>query len=134
MNSSTIASFLNIAVEGDDIDIHSFSSQSNIAEYTFVFANKFNQNYVALLNDYKVLALVGKDYVGKLVCPYIVSNNPRLDFVRVVQKFFVKKPDACIHPSAVVEKGALIGKNVSIGPHCHISSESVIGSISCSSI
>lgn len=127
MNSSTIASVLNTAVEGEDIDIHTFSSLSNITENSVVFANKFNQNYVALLNNHKVLALVGKDYAGKLDCPYIVSNNPRLDFVRVVQKFFVKKPEASIHHSAVVEKGALIGKNVSIGPHCHISAESVIG-------
>jgi UDP-3-O-[3-hydroxymyristoyl] glucosamine N-acyltransferase len=127
MKSSNIAYFLNRQVVGDDIEITKFSSLSNIAENSVVFANKFYQNYVALLNERKVLALVGKDYEGKLGCPYIISNNPRLDFVRVVQEFFVKKPEASIHPSAVVEKGALIGNNVSIGPHCHISSESVIG-------
>lgn len=127
MKSSTIADFLKTVIKGEDIDIRSFSSLSNIAENSVVFANKFNQNYVALLNEHKVLALVGKDYEGKLDGSYILSNNPRLDFVRVVQQYFVKRPNASIHPSAVVEKGALIGNNVSIGPHCHISAESVIG-------
>lgn len=127
MKSSVIAEYLKRTIYGEDIDILSFSSLSNIVENSVVFANKFNQNYVALLNEHKVLALVSKDYEGKLDCSYIVSNNPRLDFVRIVQEFFVKRPDASIHPSAVVEKGALIGKNVSIGPHCHISAESFIG-------
>ena len=127
MKSSVIADYLKRTIEGEDIDILSFSSLSNVLENSVVFANKFNQNYVALLNEHKVLALVSKDYVGKLACPYILSNNPRLDFVRVVQEFFIKKPEASIHPSAVVEEGAMIGKNVSIGPHCHISATSVIG-------
>lgn len=127
MKSSIIADYLNAAIVGEDLDIHSFSSLSNISDNSVVFANRFNKNYVDLLNEHNVLALVGNDYDRKLECPYIISKNPRLDFVRVVQEFFVKQPEASIHPSAVVEKGALIGRNVSIGPHCHISAESVIG-------
>jgi len=104
MKSSVIAEYLKTTIDGEDIDILSFSSLSNIVENSVVFANKFNQNYVTLLNEHKVLALVSKDYEGKLDCSYILSNNPRLDFVRVVQAFFVKKPVANIHLSAVVEE------------------------------
>lgn len=120
MKSSEIALFLCESLVGDDVEITSFSSLSNIKQQSLVFAKKFSQANVEVLNSNRVLALVCSEYDGMLACPYIVSNNPRLDFAKVVQAFFTEKPVAGVHPTAVVEEGAILGKNVYIGPHCHI--------------
>ena len=127
MKSSEIACFLCKSLVGDDIEITSFSSLSNIKQQSLVFAKKYSQANVEVLNNNRVLALVCPDYDGLLTCPYIVSNNPRLDFAKAVQTFFIARPAAGIHPTAVVEAGAIIGKNVYIGPHCHIGPQVSIG-------
>ena len=36
-------------------------------------------------------------------------------------------PEAFIHPTSIVERGASIGQRVSIGPFCHVGAEVVIG-------
>lgn len=43
-------------------------------------------------------------------------NNPRLKFIEILERFFVNKESAKIHPSAIIHKSAIIGENVSIGP------------------
>lgn len=120
MKSSEIARFLCKSQVGDDVEITSFSSLSNIKQQSLVFAKKYSQANVEVLNNNSVLALVCPEYEGLLTCSYIVTNNPRLDFAKAVQAFFITRPVAGIHPTAVVEEGANIGKNVYIGPHCHI--------------
>jgi UDP-3-O-[3-hydroxymyristoyl] glucosamine N-acyltransferase len=37
------------------------------------------------------------------------------------------KPQAHVHPSAVIEKGARLGAGVEIGPFCHVGAEVVLG-------
>lgn len=50
----------------------------------------------------------------------IRSDNARLDFIRVVSRFFVPPPARGIHPSAVVSDTAVLGQEVAIGPLCTI--------------
>ena len=58
----------------------------------------------------------------------ISSENPRLDFQRVVMKFFTEDEfSPGIHKTAVVEKSSTIGKDVYIGPHCYIGNNVKIG-------
>jgi UDP-3-O-[3-hydroxymyristoyl] glucosamine N-acyltransferase len=56
----------------------------------------------------------------------ILTNNPRLDFIRVVKEFFVEAHKNTIHTTAVISEKAKIGKNASIGPLCSVG-ESTIG-------
>ena len=57
----------------------------------------------------------------------ILSDHARLDFIRVVERFFGKKKPSGIHPSAVIEPSAIIGPEVFIGPLCTIGEGVEIG-------
>lgn len=129
MRSSEIAYFLSKELCGEDIEIKGFSSLSNLVEGTVVFAKKYTLEYAEVLNKAKdVLAIVCDDFSDKITVSHIVSNNPRLDYMRVIGAFFAEKDiPVGIHPSANIEKGAVIGENVSIGANCHIGSKVAIG-------
>lgn len=129
MKSSEIARFLQKELVGEDIEIYSFSSLSNLSSNTVVFAKKYSKEYSeALSKAENVLAIVCEDFKDKVDVAHIVSSNPRLDYLRVVGQFFVEKEiPMSIHPTSMVEDGAIIGKNVSIGAHCYIASKVTIG-------
>lgn len=129
MRSSQIADFLNKELIGQDVDVTTFSSLSNLTKHSLVFAKKYAKDYAdALSLANNSLAIVCEEFAGKLSIPHIISENPRLDFMRVVSEFFVEKDIPLgIHPSAIIEDGAVIGKNVSIGAHCYIGNNVTIG-------
>ena len=129
MKSSQIAKYINKDLIGEDIEVACFSSLTKLQPCSVVFAKKYSKEYSELLNMAEnVLAIVCEEYRGKCDVPHIISDNPRLDFLRIVSAFFVEKEiPASIHPTAVVEDGAKIGKNVSIGAHCYIASKVTIG-------
>ncbi len=128
--SSQIASFLGLPLNGDVIDVCGYSSLSNIEENTVVFAKKYSSQYVSVLNSNKKnLAIVTEQYIGKISCSYIVSTNPRLDYIKVLSNFFPKREiKSGIDSTATVSPKASIGDNVSIGAHCFIGDECIIGS------
>lgn len=129
MKSSEIAFFLSKELRGEDIEINGFSSLSNLVEGTVVFAKKYTREYAEVLNKAKgVLAIVCEDFRDNIAVAHIVSNNPRLDYMRVIGAFFAETDiPTGIHASANIEKGAVIGNNVSIGANCHIGSKVTIG-------
>ncbi len=51
---------------------------------------------------------------------FIIVENPRLAFLRILKEFFVSKPATGIHPTAFVHPQAEIGKECYIGPFCYI--------------
>lgn len=128
MNSLEIASFLNRPFTGNNIEIKGFSSLLNLVEGTVVFAKKYTKEYAEILNNAQnVLAIVCTGYED-ITTPYIISPNPRLDFLRVVGAFFAERDiPAGIHPTANVEDGAIIGQNVSIGANCYIGQKVKVG-------
>jgi len=66
--------------------------------------------------------------LGKLgVQVVILSNNARLDFMRVIDRFFARARPTGIHPSAVITSSSEIGPDVFIGPLCTIQEEVKIG-------
>ena len=98
-----------------------------------MFAKRYSDAFASALNAHSdIVAIVASGYTGKLRCPHIISANPRLDFIRVLNRFFAPASSVgVIHPTAIVEDGAEIGRNVQIGPHCYISTQSVIGDGTC---
>ncbi len=50
----------------------------------------------------------------------VLSDNARLDFMRVVDKFFARPRPQGIHPTAVISPSAQIAPNVYVGPLCSI--------------
>lgn len=130
IKAKEIASFLKLRVLGDEeLKIEGFSKLDSLKPNTVVFAKKYKDEFVQLLNNnHQVLAIVTKDYEGKVNCSHIPSDNPRLDFIKVLVAFFEPaQPSGMIHPSAVIEEGAQIAPDAVIGPHCFVSAGSVIG-------
>ncbi len=130
LKSSEIASHLNLNLYGDDIIINSFSQLSDIRPNTVVFAKKKNDLFIELLNSHKdIMAIVNQEYKDKLKCSYVVSNNPRMDYIKVLTDYFtpINKNNGTIDPTAIVDEKAVIGKDVTIGANCIISSEVIIG-------
>jgi len=50
----------------------------------------------------------------------ILVSNPRLAFIRVMQKYFEKKVEFIVHPTAIIDENAKIALNVYIGPNSYI--------------
>jgi len=50
----------------------------------------------------------------------LVVENPKLAVAKVGNRFFVKRPQPGIHPSAVVHPEAKLGKNVFVGPNATV--------------
>jgi len=130
ITAGKIASFLSLRLQGDaSLEVPTFSKLDELKPNTIVFAKKFKPEFQELLNSqHSVLAIVTKEYEGALDCSYIVSPNPRLDFIKVLTEFYAEKqPNGSVHPSAVIDKGAIVADDAIIGPLCYVSSGSIIG-------
>lgn len=129
MRSKDIAKFLNKELRGEDIEIGCFSSLSDIKNNSVVFAKKYSKSNLNILQNHSsAFAIVCEEYDGILSGTYVVSPNPRLDYLRVIQKFFIAQEDfPGIHPTSIVENGAKISKTACIGAHCYIGPEVEIG-------
>lgn len=61
---------------------------------------------------------------GELRSVVVRSDNPRLDFIRVLQRHFAPTPQPPgIHSTAIVEAGADVSSLASIGPLCTIAAD-----------
>ena len=135
-----IAAFLKINYNGHNFDITSVSSLENIKNNSVLFYSKMSDQNFKLkdtmtynlknLKNYKNILLICDPETKKILkdIPTLISKNPRLDFSRIMIKFFVYdefKPG--IHSSAIIEKNSIIGNNVYIGPHCYIGNNVEIG-------
>lgn len=132
MDAKTIAGFLNRELFGENITVCGHGSLSNCKRGDVVFVKSLNTKSKELLAVCKdVLAIVpaNRKEGDWIPVPFVESNNPRLDFIKVVRAFFMKPEiELRIHETAVVERGANIDSNVAIGAHCYIGSEVTIGS------
>jgi len=129
MKSTEIAAFLQLEHFGEIIDVITFASLSNLKENAVVFAKKYSSDNLSIINGKtKTLAIVTGEFKDKIEGSYIISPNPRLDYLRVLERFFSPKEDfPGIHPSAVVEPGAIVSPTACIGAHCFIGPEVTIG-------
>jgi UDP-3-O-[3-hydroxymyristoyl] glucosamine N-acyltransferase len=57
---------------------------------------------------------------------FIIVENPRLAFLRIVNRLFAPKQEKGIHPSVCIHPAAVIGSNCYIGPFTYIG-KSIIG-------
>lgn len=129
MKASDIAQFLDTTLLGRDIEIDGFAELSDIKPHKILFAKKFTpETAQRLSNCADIVAIVPADYLNQLTCSHIISDNPRLAFMRVLSHFFApRQAPSGIHPSAIVEQGAVIGNEVTIGANCYIGSNVTIG-------
>lgn len=60
-------------------------------------------------------------------CQYIISANPRQTFQKVLEEFFIKKPEPSINKSAFIHPSAKLGNAVSIGGNVVVEENCIIG-------
>ncbi len=60
--------------------------------------------------------------------PFIVTEDPRLAFSKVLELFAPdRRPGSGVHPTAVLGKNVSLGQNVSIGAHAYVGDGTIIG-------
>lgn len=131
ISAKEISEFLSKPLYGKGtIIIRNISKLDSILENSIVFAKTYSDAICSKLNNCEdILAIVTKEYKDLLKCTYIISDNPRLDFIKILAQFFsTQKLSNGVHPTAVIEEGARISEDVYIGPYCYISAGSSIGS------
>ena len=131
MDALTIAHFLGKELYGKNVPIENHSSLSNPIPKSVVFAKNLapkNLGLLSLASDVLVIANGDPNQLAGYPMGIILSDNPRLDFVKVVREFFsFSETKTGIHPTAVVEDGAVIGEGVSIGANCFIGCQVQVG-------
>lgn len=124
-----VAAFLGKKFVGKNICIDSYTTLDDVLSNSIVFAKKFSDKFVETLNTYSdILVIATNGYQNKLTCPHILSVNPRLDYLRIINHFFVpKEKKTGIHPSAIIEPGTKFSESVYVGANCYIGKEVKIG-------
>jgi len=128
VRASKIAEFLDKKLQGPDIEVERPCSIKNLQPKCITFAKKFSNDILeSLVGNDQCLALVTKEYEGKINCAHIVSDNPRLDFAKTVSHFFQANREAGIAKTAILGENVQIGEGVSIGEYCVIGNNVSIG-------
>ena len=131
MDALTIAHFLGKKLYGHNITISNHSSLSKLTPNSVVFAKNLafkTMEFLSKAKDIMVIANGDSNLLEDLPLCFVLSKNPRLDFVKVVRHFFNEtEVEEGIHPTAIIEKGASICEGVSIGAHCFIGKDVSIG-------
>ena len=134
-----VASFLNSVYNGKNFVIKSVSSLNNVQNNSILFFSEHsNQKFkvkdtvkydLKKLENFKNIVIITTDeFKNKINIPVITSKNPRLDFSRVIMKFFAKEEfKSGIHKTAIIDKKSIIGSDVYIGPHCYVGKNVRIG-------
>lgn len=122
IGSGDIAGHVNGIMVGPDVLINAVAPISELGPHKLAFIRKFSEEAVAMINSVQQgVVICSEDFKGKLSGTYILSDNPRLAFLRAMQKYFVREravgvsKTAVIHPSARIGAGAFIGENTYIG-------------------
>jgi UDP-3-O-[3-hydroxymyristoyl] glucosamine N-acyltransferase LpxD len=115
---SDISEFLGEKYDGENFTINGATSLDKIKGNTLAFSNNNNIDNI----NCKALILVPVDfnYISNSIYSVIKVKNPRLEFAKVVNRFFVKPNKQGIHSSTIVGDNCKIDPSVSIGSNCVI--------------
>jgi len=122
-----IANYLNSELIGDNLLLNDIVGIPNLKSNSLSFINK--KNYQEdIQTGALVIVIEGYNIDEKSHNSYIVSKTPRLDFIKVFNKFFKPEEEIKISNTVKIGKNCNISKNVSIGEYCVIKDNVYIGS------
>lgn len=129
ISSLEIAGYLNSKLIGEDIIINTPSSINNIQDNSFFYLLDNDILPEQVLKERKdILILTSKDLDNDgMNCSYVKTKNPKLDFIKVINEFFIEFDLMHIASSAKIHKKATIGRNVSIGENTVVGPDVTIG-------
>ncbi len=126
--AQSIADYLKTSLYGKNLIVTKPCSLKNIVSGSLLFVKNYSADVEDRLNSQNdILVLACPEYHEKLNCTYIICKNPRLDFARIVQAFFVINTTSYIASTAKMGGNVSIGKNVSIGEFSIIGDNVTIG-------
>lgn len=125
-DASEIAAFLGLELIGEDCEIKGVSGINNPKSNSLMFFtskgnakfnldNKHKFELQQLINFKDVVLIANEALCGIAPCTCIISTNPKRDFVKAMNHYFVELQRDGISLRALIDNRALIGKNVSIG-------------------
>ena len=128
IDSQKIAQSLNLQHYGRNIKVSKPQHFLSLAHSALKFVTVHSNETAELLNhNTESFVIASADFEGKLRIPHVLSTNPRLDFVKVLNKFFKTKHESEIALNAEISGSAKIGRNVSIGSFSSIGEDVSIG-------
>lgn len=134
-----IAKFLKLNYKGKDFAVNTFSSlehpkKNSICFFTEVLNTNYNfldnvkYNLKKLNKTKEVLVITDKNGSKKINSYNLISPNPRIDFQRIINNFFIDEEfKTGIHKSAIIEKKSKIGSKVYVGANSYIGNDVKIG-------
>ena len=82
----------------------------------------------SLADQSRASALIVSPEVEVKHRPFIVTEDPRLAFSKVLELFAPdRRPSAGVHPSAVIGQNVSLGENVSVGANAYVGDDAIIG-------
>jgi UDP-3-O-[3-hydroxymyristoyl] glucosamine N-acyltransferase len=129
IHSSEIAGLINKELVGENILVTMPAAYDEIISHSFICLSsqdKFDISKIINKNDLLVISDV--DFNNPDVkFSYIVTPNPKLDFIKAVNEYFIVWDEIKISESAKIHSNAKIGRNVSIGENVVIGPDVIIG-------
>jgi len=117
-----IAQFLNADLTGPNFIVTKPRTLTALDSRSVVLAENIDEDKLTKLKQFPdVLVITGTAFPADFTV--IVTQNPKLAFVRVINEFFAEQELASIHSSAIVHNGANLGRNVSVGAGCVIGAD-----------
>lgn len=131
VTAGEIAEFLRSELHGRNCALYQPCSLDHIRDNSILWLGSRSKDHgfdLSRLSAFgEMLVILWDRFPGRPECSYILSQEPRLDFVRTLNEFFVTRENPGIHPTAVIEKGAVVGGDALIGPHVVIGPKVRVG-------
>lgn len=104
------------------IQFNNFNPIFEANDKTLSWLNPSRKDKIQLLNETQscIVVIHPKDVNLNLGKIYLVADNPKLVFLRIVNALCSEKIKSGIHPTAIVSEEAVISKSAYIGPYCVI--------------
>ena len=114
IKASKIAKFLKLKLNFKDFYLNGASSINNIKNNKLYFLTDVINKKFSLIKEktynlkklnglMKVLVITDKKNSKKIHCPKLISKNPRYDFQKILNEFFLIKSKNLIHKSAIIK-------------------------------
>ena len=126
LTATDIASFLAVPLTGIDCEVNTVASLDNVCTNSLTFSkSRFTDAMVASMRSVCIITKEPPDNSGENA--FILVDNPRLAFAKVLAEFFVERKKSGVGQYTVIDPTVKIGKDVVIGNNCTIGCNVVIG-------
>jgi UDP-3-O-[3-hydroxymyristoyl] glucosamine N-acyltransferase len=127
--ASEIAGYLNQKLIGDDFIVNFPGAVKLPEKNNFIFFNKIEDYSNAKLQNITDLLVILPEQPAAIPkgLAIIVSPDPRMDFIKVVNEYFTEYEGASKSQNVIISPLAIIGRNVHIGNNVVVGPDVVIG-------